>query len=257
VAVSGHEGFLVVGGGATTIAAAAGTQQSATAATTSVRIVVSAGATGPHWKRIRRCFAGSPYRTVVRSSSSEAGSILDECRSFLPCVLLIDEDSLMRVDPLLFARKAEYGRIVPVLVLLNNDHAPRSLALLQMGCMGFLHPKSPPWQLRRAVEAVASGELWAPRLLLSQICRDYLSAHDPCKLTDREEQILALLAEGRKNREIAESLFISRETVRWHMRAIYSKLGIHDRQSAASYAIARNPKPMTRLPGNSHHSLAI
>ena len=210
-----------------------------------------------HWKRIRRCFAGSPHCSVVRASSIEAVSVLDECRSLLPCVLLIDEDSLAKVDPILFARKSEYGRLVPVLVLLNNPISSQCLSLLQMGCVGFLDPKSPPWQFRRAVEAVASGELWAPRLLLSQICRDYLSAYDPCKLTDREEQILALLAEGRKNREIAASLFISRDTVRWHIRAIYSKLGIHDRQSAALYVIDRGPKLMTPVPSISQQSLAI
>jgi DNA-binding NarL/FixJ family response regulator len=126
-----------------------------------------------------------------------------------------------------------------------------------MGCMGFLRPESPPWQIRRAVEAVASGELWAPRLLLSQMCREYLSSHDPCKLTGREEEILALLAQGHKNREIAASLFISRDTVRWHMRAIYAKLGIHDRRSAASYATGRSLKPITSVMANSHQSLAI
>lgn len=221
------------------------------------RFLVIGGGAGLHWKRIRRCFAGSPHCTVVRASSTDAGSILDECRSFLPCVLLIDEDSLAKLDPVLFGRKADYGRLVPVLVILSNPVSAQCLPLLQMGCMGFLHAKSPPWQFRRAVEAVTSGELWAPRLLLSQICRDYLSAHDPCKLTDREEQILALLAEGRKNREIAESLFISRDTVRWHIRAIYSKLGIHDRQSAALFAIDRSPKPMTLVPVKSQQSLAI
>jgi DNA-binding NarL/FixJ family response regulator len=126
-----------------------------------------------------------------------------------------------------------------------------------MGCMGFLRPDSPPWQFRRAVEAVAAGELWAPRLLLSRICRDYLSSHDPCKLTDREEQILALLAQGHKNREIAASLFISRDTVRWHIRAIYAKLGIHDRQSAASYATDRNLRPLTSVLAKRPQSLAI
>jgi DNA-binding NarL/FixJ family response regulator len=173
-------------------------------------------------------------------------------------VLLIDHDSVSKVDPVLFARKAEYGRLVPVLVLVKDQSPAHCEELLRMGCMGFLKAESPPWQLRRAVEAVASGELWAPRLLVSQICREFLSARDPSKLTDREEEILSLLAQGHKNREIAAALFISRDTVRWHIRAIYAKLGIHDRQSAASFATEaadRKPKPRRSL--SSDETLAI
>ena len=226
--VSGHEGFLVIGGGAVL-----------------------------HWERIQRCFAASPHCVDVRANSSQPESVLEECRHYLPCVLIVDEDSLSKVDPILFARKAEYGRLVPVLVLVKDEYSPHCVSLLRMGCRGFLRPESPHWQYRRAVEVVASGELWVPRLLLSQMCRDYLSANDPCKLTDREEEILALLAEGHKNREIAASLFISRETVRWHMRAIYTKLGIHDRQSAALYANSRSFKSPTSVAANSQRSVAI
>lgn len=219
--------------------------------------VIIAGGAGLYWKRIRRCFAGSPHRVVVRASSSQAESILDECRDFIPCVLIVDDESLSKIDPLLFARKAEYGRLVPVLVLVKDESSTQCVSYLRMGCMGFLRPESPPWQFRRAVEAVASGELWAPRLVLSQMCREYLSSQDPCKLTQREEEILALLAEGYKNREIAASLFISRDTVRWHMRAIYAKLGVHDRRSAASHSTGRSLKSITSVMSNTHQSVAI
>lgn len=225
---SGHQRFLVIGGGASL-----------------------------HWKRIRRCFEGNPDRVVVRANSSQAESVLEECRNFLPCVLIIDDDSLSKVDPVLFARKAEYGRLVPVLALVKDESSKHCEALLRMGCMGFLRPESPPWQLRRAVEAVAAGELWAPRLLVSEICRDFLSAYDPCKLTDREEEVLTLLGKGHKNREIAAALFISRDTVRWHIRAIYAKLGIHDRRSAASYANGRDLKLRRSASNNGQQSLAI
>ena len=154
----------------------------------------------------------------------------------------MDSDSILQSDPVQFARVVEYGGQVPVLALIEDESSARCESLLRMGCMGFLRPESPPWQLRRAVEAVSAGELWAPRALVSQICREYLSSYDPRKLTDREEQILALLAGGRTNREIADALFITRETVRWHMRAIYTKLGIHDRASAVSYATGRSAR---------------
>jgi DNA-binding NarL/FixJ family response regulator len=220
------------------------------------QFVVIGGEARLHWRRIRRCLAGSPHRAVVRADSSLAESILEQCRNFLPCVLIVDDNSLSKIDPILFARKVEYGRLVPVLVLTKDESAIRCESYLRMGCMGFLRAESPPWQYRRAVETVARGELWAPRLILSRMCREYLSSYDPCKLTEREEEILALLAQGHKNREIAASLFISRDTVRWHMRAIYAKLGVHDRRSAASYAAERRLKPITSVVANGQ-SLAI
>jgi DNA-binding NarL/FixJ family response regulator len=112
--------------------------------------------------------------------------------------------------------------------------------------MGFLRVDVPRGHLLRAVDAVASGEIWAPRKFVSQLCRDLLSADDPLKLTTREEEVLVLLAAGHSNRKIAESLFITRDTVRWHMRAIYRKLGVHDRWSVRSYAIEQPARARLR-----------
>jgi len=152
-------------------------------------------------------------------------------------VLIIDFDSIKKVDPRVFIRRVEYGRLIPVLVLAERETTADCESLLRMGCMGFLRPDAPAWQFRRAVDAVTSGEIWAPRKLVSQMCREFLSAEDPLKLTAREEEVLVLLAAGHSNRKIADSLFISRDTVRWHMRAIYRKLGVHDRSSVLSFAL--------------------
>jgi LuxR family maltose regulon positive regulatory protein len=57
---------------------------------------------------------------------------------------------------------------------------------------------------------------------------------DDPRFTRREIEILRRLAAGEDNRQIAESLFISRETVRWHLRSAYAKLGVHNRNAAAS-----------------------
>ena len=56
-------------------------------------------------------------------------------------------------------------------------------------------------------------------------------------MTAREAEILTLVSQGYTNQQIAETLCICRETVRWHMRMLYAKLGVHDRQSAASHAL--------------------
>ena len=80
----------------------------------------------------------------------------------------------------------------------------------------------------RAVKAVLADELWVDRRTLSRIVQNMLHGIR-CGLTPREIEIYGLLAEGLRNCQIAERLFISVNTVRWHLRSIYSKLGTHDR----------------------------
>jgi DNA-binding CsgD family transcriptional regulator len=70
---------------------------------------------------------------------------------------------------------------------------------------------------------------------LTRIARRHLIGQS-LGLTAREIQVLRLVARGCRNQEIAEQLFISVETVRWHLRSLYGKLGVHDRLSAAVFA---------------------
>lgn len=199
------------------------------------RIVVG-GKAKRHWDYLEGCFARSTTHVPIKATSDDAKGVLEECREFDHCMLIIDFESIKKVDSRVFIRTVEYGRLIPVLVLLERETTADCESLLRMGCMGFLRHDAPPWQFRRAVDAVVSGEIWAPRKLISQMCREFLSADDPLKLTAREEEVLMLLAAGHSNRKIADSLFISRDTVRWHMRAIYRKLGVHDRSSVLSFA---------------------
>jgi len=189
------------------------------------------------WGELVLCFAKSTRHTLVKATRDDAEGLLEECQKLDHCVLIIDFESITKIDPRVFVRKVEYGRLIPVLVLVEEETAADCESLLRIGCMGFMRLDAPPSQFRRAVDAVTSGEIWAPRKLVSQLFRELLSADDPLKLTAREEEVLTLLAAGHSNRKIADSLFISRDTVRWHMRAIYRKLGVHDRSSVLSFAL--------------------
>jgi two-component system nitrate/nitrite response regulator NarL len=189
------------------------------------------------WSELVVCFAKSTRHALVNATGDDAEGLLEECRKLDHCVLIIDFDSITKIDPKVFVRKVEYGRFIPVLVLVEDETAADCESLLRIGCMGFMRPDAPPGQFRRAVDAVTSGEIWAPRKLVSQLFRELISADNPLKLTAREEEVLTLLAAGHSNRKIADSLFISRDTVRWHMRAIYRKLGVHDRSSVLSFAL--------------------
>jgi DNA-binding NarL/FixJ family response regulator len=153
-----------------------------------------------------------------------------------PCVLLVDQSFVERQDPAWFAETIEFGRAVQVLVYVPMELPAVVEKLLRMGCMGVLSQNVSPRNVRRAIQAVTGGQIWAGRQVLSGMLQAELMSAYPRRLTARETEILRLIAKGFKNREIAEKLFISRETVRWHVRSLYSKIGVQDRLSATFYA---------------------
>jgi DNA-binding NarL/FixJ family response regulator len=99
---------------------------------------------------------------------------------------------------------------------------------LKLGCHGVIPAKLPLRLLRRAVPSILAGELWAPRQVLSEMLLDLLHAPTAKQgnlLTPREGHVLELVRLGYTNAEIAATLFISHETVRWHKRRLYRKIG--------------------------------
>ena len=107
--------------------------------------------------------------------------------------------------------------------------------LLRAGFAGLLRRNGSAATMIRAVSSVVNGQLWFPRGTVSRVLRGFLAGKDPNQLTPREMEILALIGGGLSNQQIADKLFISRETVRWHVRGLYSKLGIEDRRRAKEY----------------------
>lgn len=107
---------------------------------------------------------------------------------------------------------------------------------LQAGANGYLLKKTPPAQLLEAIKDIHNGG--SP--MSSQIARKVVNAfqkrnemtEDASSLSNREKELLELLAKGYRYKEIAEKLFISVETVRTHIRNIYEKLQVHSRTEA-------------------------
>lgn len=126
----------------------------------------------------------------------------------------------------------------PIIVLSNYIECEQVLRALRAGALGFLTKGVSVEELRCAILTVGRGQPYlhpeaARYLLQPAVSRVPHSQH----LTDREREVLALLAEGCSNKEIAERLWISHKTVSVHISNLLSKLGIHSRTEAAVYAL--------------------
>jgi DNA-binding NarL/FixJ family response regulator len=120
-----------------------------------------------------------------------------------------------------------------VLMLTVSEEEPDLYAALRVGAAGYLTKDVPPAELIEAVLAVARGE---PRIAPAMATR-MLSEPDPLEaLSTRERDVLGLIAEGLRNREIAARLVISETTVKTHVRHVLEKLRIRNRAEAAAFA---------------------
>jgi DNA-binding NarL/FixJ family response regulator len=128
-----------------------------------------------------------------------------------------------------FRQLTNYGKGCSVLAILESDILERKSAarMLRLGCRGVLPRRFTSTILKRAVFAILKGQLWAPSVVLSDVLSDLLrsaSLKVENGLTPQEARILELSSQGYKNPAIAEALFISLETVRWHRRRLNRKL---------------------------------
>ena len=153
--------------------------------------------------------------------------MLELCRKLTPALLVLDSAFAKAVLTEEFSRLTSSENL-RILVIAETVDQSIYEAYLQKGCRGVLESSSSDQMLLKSIEAVFAGELWVPRRVLSQIVEVSLRKNLP-KLTSREAEILDLISHGLRNQQIADQLFISRETVRWHIRGLYSKIGISHR----------------------------
>jgi len=186
-------------------------------------------------KGLNRCFSNKAGFLLTRCSNS-VDDILSCGQGPTPAVLIISQESIEGTDLAEFISILKFGRAAQVLVTGPQQIQRKVHDLLRAGAMGFLESGCSNYMLRRAVRSVAAGELWASRQVISRVIRDFLTAESLGRLSPREQEVLRLIGQGYKNREIAERLYISAETVHWHVRGLYAKIGVKDRLSAAVYA---------------------
>lgn len=125
----------------------------------------------------------------------------------------------------------------PVLILTTYDSDADILAAVEAGAIGYMLKDAPPEQIHQAVLAAAAGQTaLAPEVAARLMGR--IRNPEP-SLSNREVQLVELLATGMSNRAMARQLFISEATVKTHLVHIYDKLGVDNRTAAINVATQR------------------
>lgn len=203
---------------------------------------------------LRAVFAVEPDIEVV-AEAGDGRAAVDVAREHHPDVVLMDV-RMPRMDGLLATKELLAGLSPPkVLILTTFDLDDYVYGALRAGASGFLLKDSPVEQLVSAVRVVDEGHaLLAPtttRRLIETVVAGPAAVTPPPgfdELTPREREVLLLVAEGRSNAEIAETLFLGPATVKTHVSRVLMKLRLRDRIHAviAAYEgglVSRGDRP--------------
>ena len=186
---------------------------------------------------LRGMFTGDPDFEVVAEAANGTEALV-RARAIHPDVVLMDL-RMPEMDGVSAIRAMSEGGVeARVLVLTTYDTDSDVLAAIEAGATGYLLKDAPRQELLRAVRATARGEgVLSPSVtsrLLDQVRQPAKEA-----VSDRELEVLQLIARGFNNREAAAHLFISEATVKTHLLHIYTKLGVNDRAAAVAEAFER------------------
>ena len=187
---------------------------------------------------ITAVLADAPEVEVV-GEAADGSELLDRVREHRPDVVVTDLD-MPGVDGVEATKRLRSSHPdLPVLVLTLHDEDESLFAALRAGARGYLLKGADRAELVRAILSVASGEAVYGAAVASRIVafftgaqQEYASQVFP-ELTDRERDVLSLLAAGKRNSEIAASLGLSDKTVRNHVSNVLLKLQVPDRTAAA------------------------
>ncbi|MBO0869647.1 MAG: response regulator transcription factor [Micromonosporaceae bacterium] len=186
---------------------------------------------------LRGMFAGDPDFDVV-GEAADGAEALALARARRPDVVLMDLRMPTMDGVTAIGRLRAAGVPARVLVLTTYDTDSDVLPAIEAGATGYLLKDAPREELFRAVRAAARGEaVLSPSVATRLLGQVRSPAREP--LSQREVEVLGLVARGHSNREAAARLFISEATVKTHLLHVYAKLGVKDRAAAVATAFER------------------
>jgi DNA-binding NarL/FixJ family response regulator len=190
----------------------------------------------------------------VVAQAQDGRQVLDVLQQFEPDILLLDLkmpglDGLATLQRLQIAKNK-----TRVIVLTASDDKNEFVQAMKLGTSGIVLKQTATELLIKSIRKVHAGEIWLDSHTTAAVIRQFVANDDTpppppqvaprdrerSPLSQREREIVALVAQGFKNKEMAEKMFISEQTVKNHLHNIFDKLGVSDRLELALYAIHNN-----------------
>jgi DNA-binding NarL/FixJ family response regulator len=194
----------------------------------------------------------------VVAQAQDGRQVLDVLQQHEPDILLLDLkmpglDGLATLQRLQIAKNK-----TRVIVLTASDDKNEFVQAMKLGTSGIVLKQTATELLIKSIRKVHAGEIWLDSHTTAAVIRQFVAndeaqpsmhSQPPAQptrererspLSQREREIVALVAQGFKNKEMAEKMFISEQTVKNHLHNIFDKLGVSDRLELALYAIHNN-----------------
>ena len=184
----------------------------------------------------------------VVGEAADGREVLDRVQELEPDILLLDLrmpnlDGLSALHALQQTNKS-----TRVIVLTASEDKNEFVQAMKLGCSGIVLKQTAPDLIVKSIRKVYAGEIWLDSHTTAAVMRQFASpaelaaagagkGRERSPLSQREREIVALVAQGYKNKEMAEKMFISEQTVKNHLHNIFDKLGVSDRLELALYAI--------------------
>ena len=188
------------------------------------------------------------FRVVAEARDGK--EVLEVLEEHQPDILLLDL-KMPGLDGLTALQKLQNSRTkTKVIVLTASEDKNQFVQAMKFGTCGIVLKQTATELLIKSIRKVHSGEIWLDSHTTAAVMRQFSSPmesvplgsrdRDRSPLSQREREIVVLVAQGFKNKEMAEKMFISEQTVKNHLHNIFDKLGVSDRLELALYAIHKN-----------------
>jgi two-component system nitrate/nitrite response regulator NarL len=176
---------------------------------------------------------------------------IDKAVHLDPDIVLMDL-KLPRVDGLTALRSIQTrAPRSKVILFAQAENKEDFVEAMKLGCSGILLKEAPVSLVEKSLMKVFAGEIWLDSTTTAAVIRQFVAApgeyspghsngkpgRERAQLSQREREIIVLIAQGYKNKEIAEKMFITEQTVKNHLHNVFDKLGVSDRLELALYAI--------------------
>lgn len=185
----------------------------------------------------------------VVAVASDGREVLDQVAEHQPDIILLDL-RMPNLDGITTLQTLQQKNCpAKVIILTASEDKNEFVQAMKLGARGIVLKQTASELIVKSIRKVQSGEIWLDSQTTAAVMRQFASpsaepapvqtgrVRERSPLSAREREIVALVAQGYKNKEMAEKMFISEQTVKNHLHNIFDKLGVSDRLELALYAI--------------------